>query len=145
MSEEQAARKDRGAPRDFLQAWILLLLRNWQAHGYALQSALANAGFASLDHSVLYRELRSLEERGLLRSFWETGASGPARRTYAITEAGERMLGAWAEDMQNVQRQAAQFLGDYFKAWQTFTTQVAGNGSVDDSKQTAKRKTRSTK
>lgn len=112
---------EKSAPRDFLHAWILLLLRNWQAHGYALQSALANAGFTGLDHSVLYRELRALEEKGYLRSFWETGDSGPARRTYTITTAGERILGAMAENMQAYQRQMAQFLGDYFKAFAGFT------------------------
>ncbi len=120
MNEGTTAPKQPAPPRDFLQAWILLLLRNWQAHGYALQSALASAGFTGLDHSVLYRELRSLEEKGSLESFWETGASGPARRTYKITQAGERVLGAMAQDMQAYQAQMATFLGDYFNAFAGF-------------------------
>jgi len=119
----------KSAPRDFLQAWILLLLRDWQAHGYALQTALAGAGFTGLDHSVLYRELRSLEEKGFLSSFWETGDSGPARRKYSVTEAGEKMLEAWAQDMRNYQQQVGRFLGDYFGAWSEFTGQSRGDGT----------------
>jgi poly-beta-hydroxybutyrate-responsive repressor len=126
---------DKPAPRDFLQAWILLLLRNWQAHGYALQSALTRAGFTGLDHSVLYRELRALEEKGFLRSAWKTGDSGPARRTYTITADGERVLGALAEDMQAYQRQMAQFLGDYFKTFAEFATPPSQPGSANKGKQ----------
>lgn len=119
--EDKRRRDDVSVPRDFLQAWVLLLLRNWQAHGYALLSALANAGFPDLNHSVLYRELRALEEKGFLSSFWDTAKSGPARRTYVLTEAGERVLGAWAKDIEQYQRQFSKFLGDYFKAWGAFS------------------------
>lgn len=118
----------KGMPRDFLQPWLLLLLRNWNAHGYALLRALTELGFTQIDHSALYRELRALEQKGLLYSFWDTSHNGPARRTYSLTEAGEQVLKAWATSMEYYQRMLSGFFQAYSKAWEEFH---AGRGASE--------------
>ena len=115
-----------GLSRDFVQPWLLLLLKTWNAHGYALLKALIEIGFTQIDQSTLYRELRSLEQKGLLYSFWDTSHNGPARRTYRLTEAGEQVLNTWASTMENYQRMLSGFFNTYAKAWEEFHSEAGG-------------------
>jgi PadR family transcriptional regulator PadR len=91
-------------PRDLLTAYTLLLLRNWNMHGYQLMQQLMQFGFRSADPGTVYRLLRQLEKQGFVRSSWETGEAGPARRTYTITDAGEAFLRTWATAIENYQK-----------------------------------------
>jgi poly-beta-hydroxybutyrate-responsive repressor len=82
---------------DLLSSSLLAYLRRWNAYGYQLVQELAKAGLASFDSTTVYRTLRQLERAGLVSSFWDTSESGPARRMYALTQAGEAMLDVWLE------------------------------------------------
>lgn len=82
---------------DLLSSSLLAYLRRWNAYGYQLVQELAKAGLASFDSTTVYRTLRQLERAGLVSSFWDTSASGPARRMYALTKAGEAVLDVWLE------------------------------------------------
>lgn len=86
---------DSARPKNYLQACLLLFLREHPDHGYSLIERLEDIGAAS-DRAVVYRTLRVLERDGLVESAWEESEAGPARRTYALTACGERMLDAWA-------------------------------------------------
>jgi poly-beta-hydroxybutyrate-responsive repressor len=83
------------APRlkgDLLSSSLLAYLRQWNAYGYQLVRELGKAGMENFDSTTVYRTLRQLEKAGLVSSFWDTSESGPARRMYAITNAGETFL-----------------------------------------------------
>lgn len=82
---------------DLLSSSLLAFLRRWNAYGYQLVQELGKAGVASFDSTTVYRTLRQLERAGLVSSFWDTSASGPARRMYALTKAGEAVLDVWLE------------------------------------------------
>ena len=82
---------------DLLSSSLLAYLRRWNAYGYQLVQELGKAGLASFDSTTVYRTLRQLERAGLVSSFWDTSESGPARRMYALTQAGEAMLDVWLE------------------------------------------------
>ncbi len=102
-----AERKDAGAPRlqgDMLSATLLALLKQYDAYGYELTAKMTAAGLPAFDSSALYRHLRQLEASGLVSSLWDTSASGPARRIYSLTAAGELFLNAWAGTMQAFQQ-----------------------------------------
>ncbi|MDQ6711794.1 MAG: DUF6390 family protein [Candidatus Dormibacteraeota bacterium] len=111
--EEQLAG---GQPKKFLRPCTLLLLKEAPAHGYELLERLAEFGFAR-DPGGLYRTLRGLEAEGVVRSSWETGATGHDRRTYKLTEEGE--LHDWAATLQGSRRVLDRFLGRYENAIQT--------------------------
>jgi len=104
-TESDAARNGRSSaspfsPRlhgDLLSSSLLAYLRRWNAYGYQLVQELGKAGLASFDSTTVYRTLRQLERAGLVSSFWDTSESGPARRMYALTQAGEAMLDVWLE------------------------------------------------
>ncbi len=91
-------------PRDLLTAYLLLLLRNWNMHGYQLMQQLMLFGYQPTDPGSIYRQLRQLERQGFIRSSWETSDSGPARRTYTLTDAGNAFLNAWAAAIENYQK-----------------------------------------
>jgi poly-beta-hydroxybutyrate-responsive repressor len=82
---------------DLLTSSLLAFLRRSNAYGYALVQELSKAGLPGFDSTTVYRTLRQLEKTGLVSSFWDTSESGPARRRYSLTAAGETFLDLWYE------------------------------------------------
>jgi PadR family transcriptional regulator, regulatory protein PadR len=98
----------------FAEPALLLLLRERPAHGYDLLERLPElTGEARVEMGNLYRLLRGLEEEGLVESEWDDSSPGPAKRRYAITEAGERLLDHWVEALRRSQKRTARFLTRY--------------------------------
>ena len=100
-------------PKNFLASWLLLLLRNWSAHGYQLIHTLTTMGLGLVDPATVYRTLRQLEHEGYITSTWDPGASGPARRMYTLTEAGEEYLQLWSRQLENYQTALNRFFEIY--------------------------------
>jgi PadR family transcriptional regulator PadR len=97
---------DRRRPRlhgDLLASSLLAFLRNWPAYGYQLVRELSKAGLPASDSATVYRTLRQLERTGLVSSFWDTSESGPARRMYSLTKAGETFLNLWLDVLSHYQ------------------------------------------
>jgi PadR family transcriptional regulator, regulatory protein PadR len=92
---------------------LLLIVRQWGSYGYVLLEQLSTFGFAALNPGTCYRKLRQMEKDGMVSSHWETSESGPARRIYAITEAGEAYLIQWAQSLEQYQRMMETFLHLY--------------------------------
>ncbi len=110
-------RKRRGM-RLILRPSLLLMLAEKEAHGYDLYDQLASLGFDSdcLDSSIIYRDLRDMEEMGLIGSEWDDEESkGPKRRVYSILEEGKLHLGEWIENLGNIQDQINQITERYNK------------------------------
>ena len=80
-----------------------MTLREKGSHGYELMERIARFGFEQINPGRLYRALRKMENEGLCESEWEISEGGPARRMYAITDAGESYLAAWAEGCKRYQ------------------------------------------
>jgi poly-beta-hydroxybutyrate-responsive repressor len=80
---------------DLLSSSLLAYLRRWNAYGYQLVQELNQSGLPGFDSTTVYRTLRQLERHGLVSSFWDTSESGPARRRYSLTRAGETFLDLW--------------------------------------------------
>ena len=88
---------------ELLSTSLLAFLKNWNAYGYELSQRLSEAGMPAFDSGTVYRTLRQLEKTGMVSSFWDTSESGPARRMYSLTQAGELFLSGWIETLQNYQ------------------------------------------
>jgi poly-beta-hydroxybutyrate-responsive repressor len=88
---------------ELLQTSLLAFLKNWNAYGYELTQRLVEAGMPEFDSGTVYRTLRQLEKSGLVSSFWDTSESGPARRRYTLTGAGELWLNGWVATINNYQ------------------------------------------
>jgi len=102
-----------GSPLDFVDACLLLSLAERPAYGYELKGALEDLEVDVRDRGRIYRSLRSMEERGLLTSWWETGGSGPARRTYDLTDLGARQLASEVVAVRRRRRALTRFLARY--------------------------------
>src|SRR4051812_22438047 len=111
-------------PRNFLMPVILLSLREWNSYGYELMQRTAAFGFEVMNPGTLYRTLRQMEENGTVESTWETSSSGPARRVYSITDAGEAYLDFWAKSLGQYQ----QMMDAFFRLY------TGGPGSVNRKK-----------
>ena len=122
-------------PKNFMTPWVLLVLKQWSLHGYLILQQLNRMGFTNVDHATLYRELRRLEGQGLVASEWETGESGPARRVYSITDAGEEMLAGWTEVVSGYQRMINGFFDLYAQVFGFVPQDETGEGSNPDSAQ----------
>ncbi len=84
--------------------WVLLTLhQNPSLHGYELTRIIrehVEAVGMHINMTGLYRHLKTLEERGMLVSAWDTETSGPARRTYRLTENGKDCLLQWMDTLK---------------------------------------------
>lgn len=97
----------------YLRSCALLLLSEGPRHGYELLAELSERGYGSADPGGLYRALRSMEDEGLVTSSWEHGDFGPARRVYAITDAGHQALHESAMAVRDMRRRLNRFLRHY--------------------------------
>lgn len=117
-------------PKNFLGSWLLLLLRNWNAHGYQLIQTLTAMGLGLVDPATVYRTLRQLEEEGLITSAWDAAATGPARRVYTLSQAGEEYLGLWAHQLGQYQNVLSRFF-DIYNYGRAASEPEAGDNSRD--------------
>ncbi len=85
--------------------------------GYNLCSELKDHALtdAEIDKAALYRTLRQLEANKMVKSVWEEGDSGPARRCYRLTKAGERHLEEWTLVLENLSKSMTRFVRDVRK------------------------------
>jgi PadR family transcriptional regulator PadR len=97
-----------------LQPCLLLLLSECPKHGYALIEKLRSFELMLQDEpGTVYRTLRALERRGLVRARWEPNPAGPARKVYSITEPGITTLGTWTRDLETVRKLLDSYLSRY--------------------------------
>jgi PadR family transcriptional regulator PadR len=78
-----------------LDALLLATLEPGPRHGYAIMEALraGSGGRIDLPTGTIYPALHRLERAGLIASSWSQ-VGGRRRRTYKLTPAGRRTLGA---------------------------------------------------
>lgn len=99
----------------------LLAQSNKPMHGYILVQQAANSpmfGGKRPDATGIYRQLKRMEEAGLITSEWDTPADGAARRLFTLTEKGHRCLRRWIDalacyqlTLQELRVEAASALG----------------------------------
>ena len=87
----------------FGEPGLLVLLADGPTHGYQLLEQLPEiVGQERVDVGNVYRELRALEEDGLVASEWRADLPGPAKRTYTLTPDGEAVLTLWVGALEEL-------------------------------------------
>ena len=114
--DAEEERADPKLPGEMLMANLLALLKDWTGYGYELAQRLEDAGFGRYNSGSLYRTLRQMEGLGLISSFWDTSAAGPARRMYSLTRAGQLFLDNWIAMLDFHRRTLDIYLGGARKA-----------------------------
>jgi len=90
----------RGTPKNYLVAWLLVMLKRSHLHGYEIMKELREEFGITADPGSVYRTLRSLEADGLICSHWDPHDHGPARRVYELTNDGALALERWADALR---------------------------------------------
>ncbi len=87
--------------RGALNVCVLHVVAAGPTYGYAVASALTDAGLGPIKGGTLYPLLARLEEAGLVTVEWRAGDGGPGRKFYALTEAGraehDRQIADWQD------------------------------------------------
>lgn len=78
--------------RASLPMLILKVLAVAPRHGYGISQALVSVGLQPIKGAQLYPALARLEDDGTIVAQWEQGGSGPARKVYELTPAGQQQL-----------------------------------------------------
>lgn len=107
-------RRRRGS-RLLLRPSILVLLLEKESYGYEIAEQLAAQGVipTSFDSSMIYRDLRDLEEMGLIDSHWDEESKGPRRRVYNLNQQGRDCLIPWIDGLEQVVEQVGELAARY--------------------------------
>jgi len=90
---------------------LLVFLAEKSSHGYTLLEQLEEIGIHDLHPSMVYRQLRQMEDSGWIASDWDKEETqGPPRRVYALTEEGNAVLRYWSERLKTTQKIVAGLL-----------------------------------
>jgi PadR family transcriptional regulator PadR len=90
----------RATPKNYLMAWLLVMLKDLNRHGYEIMKALKDNVVVVSDPATVYRALRQLERDGYVTSWWDAKTQGPARRIYTLTETGNDVLKIWGTALE---------------------------------------------
>lgn len=102
-----------------IQPAILAVLAEGPVHGYALAERIgAMPGFAGHkpDVSGVYRFLKAMQRKGLVVSAWDLSETGPAKKTYQLTEQGRQCLRRWVRTLEEYREGIAALLKTTRKA-----------------------------
>lgn len=95
-SARESGLPPRSTPKNYLTAWLLVMLKDSNLHGYEIMRALKERFDVIADPGTVYRCLRLLERDGNISSWWAPAEQGPARRVYALTPEGRSALEVWS-------------------------------------------------
>jgi PadR family transcriptional regulator PadR len=115
----------RGTPKNYLMAWLLVMLADQHLHGYEITKELNEKFDIVTDAGTVYRALRQLERDGYISSWWDPKEQGPARRFYALTESGGAALRMWSEVLDQYRTNLETFFALYGHR-HDFSTAVKG-------------------
>jgi PadR family transcriptional regulator, regulatory protein PadR len=91
----------KGTPKNYLMAWLLVMLKEHNLHGYEIMKELRAKFEVVSDAGTVYRALRQLERDGYISSWWDPKDQGPARRVYTLTDEGHRALALWSAALEH--------------------------------------------
>jgi DNA-binding PadR family transcriptional regulator len=92
----------------------MTILAGGALHGYRIVERAAKSplfGGSRPDPTGVYRVLRIMEERGLANSAWGLSNSGPAKRSYQLTDQGRECFRRWIDTLDGHRRAIGKLLG----------------------------------
>lgn len=85
--------------RGLVTFWMLLLLSQREMYAYEMRAAIVEISqqTVDVDDNSIYRALRRFTEAGLVRSDVRSSETGPPRRYFTLTSAGQALLTSFIE------------------------------------------------
>ncbi len=107
----------KGTPKNYLMAWLLVMLKDYNLHGYEIMKELKEKFDVVSDPGTVYRALRQLERDGHISSWWDPKEQGPARRIYTLTDSGSQALQVWSAALELYRSNLDAFFNLYTGKW----------------------------
>jgi PadR family transcriptional regulator PadR len=114
---KDAGRPPKGTPKNYLMAWLLVMLKGYNLHGYEIMKELKERFDVISDPGTVYRALRQLERDGYIASWWDAKEPGPARRIYTLTDTGSEALKLWSSALEAYRANLDAFFNLYTGNW----------------------------
>jgi PadR family transcriptional regulator, regulatory protein PadR len=85
--------------RGLVTFWMLLLLSQREMYAYEMRPAIVEISqqTVDVDDNSIYRALKRFTEAGLVRSDVRSSETGPPRRYFTLTPAGQALLASFIE------------------------------------------------
>jgi PadR family transcriptional regulator PadR len=96
--------------RGTLEYCVLALLRKEPRYGFDLVRGLGDVDGLVTSEGTIYPLLSRLRRDGMVKTTWRESTSGPPRRYYELTPAGERALEQFAEEWVRFTRAVGRLL-----------------------------------
>lgn len=90
------------ARKGVLELVVMSALSEREFYGYELVEHLRARFQLQVSDGTLYAILTRMKAEGLVRQRWEHTASGPARKYYALSAPGRRMLAAMQDTWRDI-------------------------------------------
>ena len=88
--------------RPFLEPAILILLKENPSYGYKILEDISEFDMQNVNASLVYRMLARMERFEWIKSTLDASEkTGPARRTYQLSDEGKKILVHWIEKLEN--------------------------------------------
>ena len=96
-----------------LRPFILAILREGDSYGYQIIQRITDLSTGELEWKTgtLYPFLHTLENEGLVESYWQTVENAPRRKYYRLTPLGEKALQQEKTQWVQVHRMLSQLWG----------------------------------
>ncbi|MFB3892679.1 MAG: PadR family transcriptional regulator [Phycisphaerae bacterium] len=97
----------------FIQPAVLTVLAGEPLHGYRIVQCLGRMPMfhgRKPDATGVYRFLKAMEDRGLVRSAWDLSDTGPAKRLFDLTRDGRKCLARWIATLEEYHQQVGQMV-----------------------------------
>lgn len=83
--------------KGILEGCILNIIADEMVYGYEISQKLNKLGFGEVSEGTVYPMLLRLERNNFLRAERKESPSGPPRKYYSLTEAGEQEAAKFKE------------------------------------------------
>jgi PadR family transcriptional regulator, regulatory protein PadR len=98
--------------RGVLPYCVLAMLRSKEQYGFELVHSLGGVDGMVTSEGTVYPLLARLRRQGLVETTWQESATGPPRKYYRLTEAGQQALGEFTESWQRLRDSVDDLLGN---------------------------------
>ena len=106
----EAGLPPKGTPKNYLMAWLLVMLAEKNLHGYEITKELNEKFDVITDAGTVYRALRQLERDGYISSWWDPNEQGPAAPPLRVDGAGQRRAAALERSPRAIPREPGDVL-----------------------------------
>jgi len=88
--------------KGILDGCVLAVIEKELVYGYELSKKLQQVGLSDVSEGTIYPVLLRLQKNGLIRGEMKPSESGPNRKYYSLTTAGEEALSVISQEWKQV-------------------------------------------